>query len=292
MVVEEVTEKLPVCAPKPVAARAQVLAEARPTAGHGWRTAVDSLSSIRGPLPLSAFEKYFVESYVPLTAAIEEGLEDPRALHAHEEFKRAFEHAYTESFAAFGATTRRPRLVMDLYDYAAKQARLHNARSSHVLVVDSMRWDLGLMFRDTFTAATLTAETILFSSLPTTTLRQLETLARGIDALRDPAPGDMIESLRGRSADHVRRLRVGSRELFKLDTIPAMLETAADFEEMMEHVVLAVTRHAETLPARTLLVVAGDHGFTLDKNGLSAHGGASPEEVLVPAFSYLLGDLH
>ena len=102
----------------------------------------------------------------------------------------------------------------------------------------------------------------------------------------------MVESLRGRSADTVRRLRVGSRELFKLDTVPAMLETAADFEEMIEHVVAAVTRHTETLAPRTLLVVAGDHGFTLDKNGIAAHGGAAPEEVLVPAFAYLVGDLH
>ena len=168
----------------------------------------------------------------------------------------------------------------------------HNARNTHVLLVDSLRYDLGLLVRDSFHAATLTAQTMLFSSLPTNTLRQLETLARGIDALREPSVSDMVESLRGRSADTVRRMRVGSRELYKLDTVPAMLETAAAFDEITEHVVTALTRHAETLVPRTMLVIAGDHGFTIDRRGNATHGGASPEEVMVPAFAYLVGELH
>jgi hypothetical protein len=65
---------------------------------------------------------------------------------------------------------------------------------------------------------------------------------------------------------------------------------------MLAHAAEAVTealgRHVETLAPRTLLLVAGDHGFCVDRRGRVTHGGAAPEEVLVPAFAYLVGDLH
>src|SRR5437764_15001272 len=117
---------------------------------------------------------------MPLADAIAQGLDDPRALRAHDDFRRAFERAYTDAFATFGVTNRRPRLVMDAHDWAMKQARLHNARAAHVLLVDSLRCDLAWLVRDAFAArseghVSLTSETILFSALPTTTLRQLET---------------------------------------------------------------------------------------------------------------------
>jgi hypothetical protein len=43
-------------------------------------------------------------------------------------------------------------------------------------------------------------------------------------------------------------------------------------------------------------MVFGDHGFLLDslEGGTTAarSGGASPEEVLVPAFAWLIGNVH
>jgi hypothetical protein len=51
-------------------------------------------------------------------------------------------------------------------------------------------------------------------------------------------------------------------------------------------------RHAGSLAGRTLLFVFGDHGFTMDAGGVAKCGGASPEEVLVPAFALLVGDVH
>ena len=54
----------------------------------------------------------------------------------------------------------------------------------------------------------------------------------------------------------------------------------------------AIVRHAQTLQPRTLLFVFGDHGFTFDRDGTARQGGASPEEVLVPAFALLVGDVH
>ncbi len=269
-----------------------------------WRRWAIALGAARGPQPLAAFERLFAESYAPLATAIARGLDDPRALRAYDEFRRAFERSYTDAFAAFGATNRRPRLVMDAWDVAAKQARLANARTSHVLLVDSMRFDLGCLVRDTLAqetagTATLTSEHLFWSALPTTTMRQIETFARGIDALRAPAHDDREDlppSLRGRAAEVVRRLRVGSRELYKLDVVPALIENTADvggsLEAMAHTTAEAIARHLSTLPARTLLFVIGDHGFTIDRHGELRTGGASPEEVLVPGFSWLVGDLH
>ena len=275
-----------------------------------WRSWAIALGAARGPQPLASFEKLFVESYMPLANAIAGGLEDPRALRAHDEFKTGFERTYTDAFVTFGATGRRPRLVMDAYDVAAKQARLHNARNTHVLVVDAMRHDLGCLVRDELATraagtASLTNESLSWSALPTTTYRQLETLARGMDALRAPAAEEPAESLRGRRAETVRRLRVGSRELYKLDIVPSMLgafpdpasgsgaaHVVAALPDIAASVADALLKHIETLPPRTLLLVLGDHGFTIDRRGRVTHGGASPEEVLVPCFAYLVGDLH
>jgi len=290
--------------------RARAATVGVPVAGPSdeWRSWALALGAARGPQPLGAFERLFTESYMPLANAIACGLDDARATRAHDDFRRSFERSYTDAFLTFGATGRRPRLVMDAYDVAAKQARLHSARTTHLMVVDGMRWDLGCLVRDAITRksggnASLTAETLLWSALPTTTFRQLETLARGMDALRAPAPEEGAESLRGLRAETVRRLRVGSRELYKLDVIPSMLgsldgaapsagELVTSLAGIADVVAEGLVRHVATLPPRTLLLVIGDHGFAVDRRGRISHGGASPEEVLVPAFAYLVGDLH
>ena len=54
----------------------------------------------------------------------------------------------------------------------------------------------------------------------------------------------------------------------------------------------------EGLAPRTLLLIFGDHGFRM-LNGPDTHttapatqGGASPEEVLVPAYAWLVDGVH
>lgn len=279
-----------------------------------WRGWVQALAAARGPQPLTAFEKVFVEAYMPLASAITQGLDDARALRAYDEFRQTFERSYADAFATFGVTSRRPRLVMDAYDLVAKQARLHNARVGHVVIVDSMRLDVGAMIRDELAhrgagVVSLTNESLLFAALPSTTMRQLETLARGLDALRAPARSTddeqaPLDSLRGRTADTVRRMRVGSRELYKLDSVASTLahvDTTRPldgsalfgmFETAASNAAEALLHHIETLAPRTLLLVLGDHGFTVDRRGQITHGGASPEEVIVPAYAFLVGDLH
>ena len=73
---------------------------------------------------------------------------------------------------------------------------------------------------------------------------------------------------------------------------PGPAHVVAALGDIATSVADAVLRHVESLPPRTLLLVLGDHGFTIDRRGRITHGGASPEEVLVPCLAYLVGDLH
>ena len=273
-------------------------------AGDEWRGWVLALTAARGPQPLSAFERLFANEYMPLANAIAAGLDDPRALHAHEEFRRTFARAYTEACPTFAVTGKRPRMVLDAPDVAARIARLHGARSTQILLVDAMRFDLGArvkveLARCLGTRGSLTDETLLWSALPTTSSRQMEALARGVDALREAkvtAEGEP-DPLRGRTAEMIRRIKIGSRDVYKLDLVETRLrESSAHVLDMLpdvaESVAEIVARHALTLQPRTLLFVFGDHGFTLDRDGEPHQGGASPEEVLVPGFAFLIGDVH
>src|SRR5262249_44847857 len=152
---------------------------------------VIALTAARGPQPLAAFERLFATAYMPLTRAIEVGLDDHRALAAHDEFRRSFARMYGEMCPTFAVTGKRPRMVFDAPDVAARVARLHGAGQTQLLLVDAMRFDLGLRVRDALAReigarASLAEEMLLFSALPTTTGRQLEVLARGLEALRAP----------------------------------------------------------------------------------------------------------
>jgi hypothetical protein len=270
-----------------------------------WRTWTLQLAAAKGPQPLAALERLFAESYMPLCNAIARGLDDPRARAAQDEFRAAFAKSYSDAFPTLAVSAKRPRMVLDAHEVAARVARLHGARSTRLLLVDGMRWDLSRLIEQQVAGtmgprASVTDELVLWSALPTTTMRQLETIARGLDALRSPTPLEEhadADPLRGRTSEYVRRLRVGPRELYKLDLVQARLQEAGtdallalpDIADVASQIVV---RHAETLAPRTLLFVFGDHGFIVDRTGTATHGGASPEEVLCGAFGLLVGDVH
>jgi hypothetical protein len=266
-----------------------------------WRDYASALDAARGPQTLASFERLFVHSYMPLANAIDRGLNERRAIEMRDEFRRTFSRAYSEALPTFALTGKRPKMVLDAFDVAAKMARAHNARTTQVLVVDGMRFDLAA--RACSRAAELLegraqiADRItLFSALPSSTPRQLESLARGVETLRSPYEDRDVEPMRGRTAETVRRVRVGSRDLYKLDVVETTLAAAGDdaifvMDDLAEETARAIVKHARTQNARTLLFVLGDHGFRLD-GGAAHHGGASPEEVIVSAHAFLLGDLH
>ncbi|HTB73120.1 MAG TPA: hypothetical protein VK762_07740 [Polyangiaceae bacterium] len=294
--------------PTPVPSPA--LSLARHTAGanvvdreEAWRAWTLQLVAARGPQPLATLERLFTDSYMPLANALGAGLDDTRARSAHDEFRSSFAKSYSEAFPTFAATTKRPRMVLDVHDSAGRIARLHGARSTRMLLVDAMRWDVSRLVQERLAArlgerAVMTDELVLWSALPSTTMRQLETIARGVDALRSPGEMDTdAEPPRGRTAEYVRRLRVGPREVHKLDVVESRLQGARGgvlraIPEIAEATAEAIARHAETLAPNTLLFVFGDHGFSIDRTGTARQGGASPEEVLVGAFALLVGDVH
>jgi hypothetical protein len=282
----------------------------RHTAGIGagvddgpWRSWTLALTAAKGPQPLAAFERIFVQSYLPLCQAVDEGLTDPRALHARDEFRASFVKMYTEACPTFAATGKRPKMVFDAPVVAARLAKLHGARSVQLLLVSSMRYDVATLVKEQLAprlgaTARIADDLILWSALPTTTPRQLDCPPRGADPRRGPVTrARELEAVRGRTADTVRRVKTGSRDVYKLDACEARIREAASgaidaMPAVAKTVADVVVRHAGSLAGRTLLFVFGDHGFTLDASGVAKCGGASPEEVLVPAFALLVGDVH
>jgi len=267
-----------------------------------WQPHADALDAARGPQTLAAFERLFAEHYLPLADVIDRGLVAARAaIAAREEFRRTFSRAYSEALPAFALTGKRPRMVLDAFDVASKMGRAHGARTSHVLLVDAMRFDLATRACQRAAEmlegrASLADRVTLFSSLPSCTPRQLEGLARGVESLRTPYDAREAEPVRDRTRDTIRRVRLGSRDLYKLDLVEATLaasgEEAIDaFDDLVEETAVAIAKHARAQRARTLVLVTGDHGFRFD-GGAAKHGGASPEEVIVAAHAFLIGELH
>ncbi len=270
-----------------------------------WQPHADALDAARGPQTLASFEKLFADHYTPLAHAIDRGQIAARAATAaREEFRRTFSRAYSEALPTFVLTGKRPRMVLDAFDVASKMARAHNARLAQILVVDGMRFDLAMRACERAAEmlvghATLADRITLFSALPSCTSRQLETLARGVEALRtthdrESEPSSMIG--RDRTRDVIRRVRLGSRDLYKLDVVEATLASAGDeaidcIDDLAEETAASIAKHARTQRARTLVLVLGDHGFRFDA-GAASHGGASPEEVIVSGHAFLVGELH
>jgi hypothetical protein len=198
-------------------------------------------------------------------------------------------------------------MVVDVPDVALRVGRLHGARSTQLLLVDGLRHDLGQSVNEKLRAlvgqrAACAEKFLLWAALPTTTANQIELIGRGPAGLRE-TPGSANEELlvaRGKKAAMIRRLKTGHRELFKLDVVEARLSEpggalAARKEGIADEVAERIALHFEGLQPRTLVMVFGDHGYAIEEDGhhpVLRLGGASPEEVLVPAFAWLVGAVH
>jgi hypothetical protein len=262
------------------------------------------LASSRGPRPLAQVERMFVERYVPLSDAEIHGEADDFQRGARHEWAGSFAKSYADAWSALRVSGKRPQMVMDAPALASATARLHGARAVELFLVDGMRYDLGCMVHDrlrTLVAGLASGadRTLLWSALPSTTASQLDSLARGPEALMGHGvPDDDSVVIRGRAVSVPRRIRVGNREIMKLDLVEARLRELGPplperFASLADEIATAIARHIETLPPRTLAFVFGDHGFLIDgtrkSSGPARQGGSSPDEVLVPAFSWLTG---
>jgi hypothetical protein len=290
-------------APPPPAPAVRKVSEAE------WRGFVRELESTRGPKPLSVVERTFVSAYVPLADALARGLADETAAAgALEAWGTAFDKSYSEAFDALRLRGKRPTMVLDVPEIALRIGRLHGARSVQLVLVDGMRFDLGVRIHERMRPlvgqrATLTERLLLWSALPTTTGIQLELIARGPAGLREPVepPESELPVARGKNAAVLRRLRSGHKELLKLDLIESAFSVpggplAERLDCLADEAAEILAQHLCRQAPRTLVVLFGDHGFVVEPEGggtgVALQGGASPEEVLVPAFAWLVGAVH
>ena len=298
----------PAAAPAPIPTAPE--RAARVVAGAEWRAFAVELDAACGPKPVSVIEKLFAQRYMPLLGAATCGEVDAAVRGVLDAWRTSFEHSYRDSFAALRVTGKRPAMVLDAPEIAARIGRLNGARTVKLLLVDAMRFDLGerLTTRLSHAAAgraVCIERPLLWSALPTTTPVQLALLARGPEALKDPAPTGEREPdiARGRAISTLRRERIGSREVMKLDLVEARLRAqgpALDerLDTLADEIAPIVGRYLEGLAPRTLLFVFGDHGFRMlngpdfQSTAPATQGGASPEEVLVPAYAWLVDGVH
>ena len=269
-----------------------------------WR---DALAQAGGPRPLAAIERMFVTDYTRLREATRRGIADQTASAVLDEWQASFQKSYAETFDALRVRGKRPTMVLDLPDVAQRLGRLQGARRVQLLLVDGLRFDLGLMVQERLRArvdAALTERLLLWSALPSITTYQLELLGKGPEGLLEPWAGEESPTLvaRGRAARSPRRIRTGRVEVLKIDVVEDALRTIGRpvlerFDDIASQTADAVAEHMAAQPPRTLVVLFGDHGFRLDpaRRGTTEEvrqGGSSPEEVLVPAFAWLTGAVH
>lgn len=280
-----------------------------PNADGEWRTWMHDLEAARGPKPLAVVERMFVTSYVPLCDAFARGIAAPEAKKTLDTWSASFEQSYKEAFDALRVRGKRPAMVLDVPELALRMGRLHGARSVQLVLVDGLRYDVGLRVEQRLRTllgqtAALTERLLLWSALPATTAVQLELIGRGPEALRE-FTGNVeseVPVARGRMATTLRRIKAGHRELLKLDVVESRLSEPADgsetarLDDLADETARALGSYMKRLPSRTMVLVFGDHGFVLDARGggttRARHGGASPEEVLVPAYAWLVGGVH
>ena len=108
-----------------------------------------------------------------------------------EELRELLARSYSEAFDALKLRGKRPTMVLDIPDLAHRIGRLHGARAVQLVLVDGMRFDLGLGVQDRLSGllgrnAALTERLLVWAALPSTTAVQLELLGKGPAGLREP----------------------------------------------------------------------------------------------------------
>lgn len=275
-----------------------------------------ALADLRGPQPLSVLKTCFLSHYLPLGEILFEARAhgadvEPRVAAVHTGFRRNFERAYSDAFPTFALTGKRPKMVLDAFEEATRLARASGARSTSLLLVPGLRVDLGRRAHEALLKMlpedAEVESGLLFAALPTTSARQEDTLARGAAALGSPRPDESLPDAEWHARGALRRVRMGARDLFSLDTIAAFRAAplargprlVGEVATLVDTLAGSIARHAHGLvsgksplgprtPERTLLYVFGDHGFVLQEDGRTHDGGATPEEVIVPYFAYVL----
>lgn len=259
------------------------------------------LQNMSGPKVHGSVERAFLTAYLPLSREVATGKAPSETRIVVEKWAEGFAQSYASAFKSLNLRAKRPKMVRDVVDVGVRWLGQHRARQCQLLLVSGMRFDLGQRLNEEIERrlpgrAVCADQTILWAALPSNgesqhvgDLPTRSARTAGRVSADTPTPGgSAIESL-----------RIGTRELFRLDQISSDLGNCGEPEparlqrlaaNLAEHVVPWMGEQ----PPETLIVIFGDHGFhwQTTESGTSAaqRGGALPEQVLVPASAWLIGE--
>jgi hypothetical protein len=255
---------------------------------------------MNGPKQHASVERAFVTAYVPLSREVAMGRAPEEARSAVETWAEGFAQSYAAAFKTLNGHARRPTMVRDIFDVAQRWLNQFRARSLQLLLVDGMRFDLAQRLNETIEQrlagrGVCRDQALLWAALPSNS---------GAQRLADPGstrpaqPAKPGAAPSGGRSGSVETVRVGTRELFRVDQLAEDLSKAGEAEAPRTE--RLATLLADTIvpwlkerPPESLVVVFGDHGFhwqaSASGTSTAQRGGALPEQVLVSASAWLLG---
>jgi hypothetical protein len=262
------------------------------------------LQNMSGAKTHGSVERAFLTAYLPLSREVSAGRAPQETRLTVEKWAEGFAQSYASAFKNLGSTTKRPKMVKDVLELAFQWLGQHRARQCQLLLVTGMRFDLGQRLnehieRRLLGRAVCADQALLWAALPSNSeAQQIGDTGPGRVA-RQPKAGTLPPSSPTTGGAGIQSLRIGNRELFRLDQIPNDLAQPGELEpDRLERLALSL---ADTIvpwlqeqPPETLVVLFGDHGFHwhVTERGTSSaqRGGALPEQVLVPASAWMLGN--
>lgn len=266
---------------------------------HRCASWLAQLRSMNGPKQHASVERAFVTAYLPLAREVASGTAPDELRTAVDTWAEGFAQSYAAAFKTLTGHARRPTMVRDIFDVVLRWLNQFRTRSCELLLVDCMRFDLGQRLNEEIEQrlagqAICRDQALLWAALPSNSVAQR--LAEGSSPrARAARAGDGVAN---QASPGIQPLRVGTRDLFRLDSLPAELARpgeaeATRLERMARSLADQIVPWLSSLSPDTLVVIFGDHGFHWQANerGTSAaqRGGALPEQVLVPASAWLLG---
>lgn len=258
------------------------------------------LQGMSGPKVHGSIERAFVTAYLPLSREVATGKVPKDAVATLEKWAEGFAQSYATAFKTLHMRAKRPKMVRDVVEVAVRWLSHYRARQCQLLMVDGLRFDLGQRMNEELEQrlggrAQCVDQTLLWAALPS------NGDAQQIGEQRLPRP---TRTLRAKPAGSdtaappasIESMKVGSRELFRLDALAPELSQPGELEgQRLDRLATAlgdvVAPWLDEQPADTLVVLFGNYGFhwTANERGTTAAqcGGALPEQVLVPASAWL-----
>jgi hypothetical protein len=200
-------------------------------------------------------------------------------------------------------------MVKDVVELGFRWLGQHRARQCQLLLVSGMRFDLGQRLNEEIEGRLVgrgvcADQALLWAALPSNSGAQQ--IGEPGD-VRGPRTGHgtaahpnlPTPNLPPPSVPGIQGLRVGNRELFKLDQLGSELARPGEPEpvrlgRLASSLADSVVPWMQEQPPETLVVLFGDHGFhwqaTDQGTSPAQRGGALPEQVLVPASAWIMGD--